>query len=722
MNYVNGNQKIFFDPNSLSLDDQVTLSKQSYSKRKLWMTIIVIGSFLLQMLPYTIVQNLTPTLSSVLFINWLGNNTVLANLILSFGLIIAAFTGPLIGNWLSKTKKPKFIFILGISLSSVGFILFSLGYLISNNGISSNSLNIVITTLVLLILSGISQIGTLIFSTLGINYLISKWFPQSKKGLILGIVFMGGAVGNMWITPLVENLLMNLFLNSSYAIFILFGGLSLIVGIIVCLIIVIDPIPIYESIYLSSIIDKEQLKMDEINKIVVTPHRTFKLIWYKIFIVGFFFLSAGVGTIITQAQETVANGLIELNDGFNRNNSLKILSNITIIYGFGCLLGNPIGGFLNDKIGIKKSFFIGFILELIAAFSMLFSPLAPHILPYVWGITAGLGIYIFTSSAQYMCSYLFGNKNQTKHLGIVSFPYFLGFGLFLFIDGLIVGKTGLNSSGTEWLNVNNFLGHQISGTWPIVWIICIIILTIGFLMIFVSLIVLHHLGIIFLSKYENTNLNKLIRKKYGLFLWIARFFGLYMSKDITESKYWQKILKKAQLDNNKFRYDFSMKIEDKIYKNKFKLIADIEQKIKNKFSKKNKELTSNHIKSHKILFYQNLSRHKLDKYLNKVSSKDLKNKNNLQKFYFQNKVSKKISNYKKLETKPIDELQNKILANDKKLNEKIKQLEISKQRINEDYEAAKKFYRNRARYLNNLLIKHLEEDKAFKFDHKYYHK
>ena len=101
---------------------------------------------------------------------------------------------------------------------------------------------------------------------------------------------------------------------------------------------------------------------------------------------------------------------------------------------------------------------------------------------------------------------------------------------------------------------------------------------------------------------------------------------------------------------------------------------------------------------------------------------DISEKNNLKKFYFQNKVNKKILGFKELETKPFDQMQSKIEVNENKLNEILLEINISRTQINNDYENSKKFYKNRIRYLNDLIIKYLEEDKLFKFEHRYYHK
>ncbi|WP_027124249.1 MFS transporter [Mycoplasmoides pirum] len=714
-------QKIFFDPSRISSSEQIVLSKQSIKKRKLWLSLIIIGGFLLQMLPYAIVQNLLPTLSSILFIKWIDNSAFLANLIISVGMIVAALVSPFLANWINKSKYSKWIMILGVSISSIGFMLFGLGSVITNNGLDNSTSTISITLIILLVLSMATQIGTIIFSTLGINYLVSKWFPQSKKGITLGIIFMGGAVGNIWITPVVKELLSNQFLNTPYAIFLLFGFISLIAGSIVCFVIVKNPIPIYEYKDVV-IVNNDAANTNKVSIDSVTPIRAAKSIWYKFFVIGFFFLTASIGTIITQAQQTVTNGLLELNNGLNRINSLNVLTTMTILYGVGCLFGNFFGGYLNDKIGIQKSFSLGMLLQLIAALSMLFAPLAPNILPYVWGLCAGLGIYVFTSSSQYMCGYLFGSKEQTKHLGIVSFPYFLGFGSFLLINGSIVGKTGLGPNNDSWLNVHNFLGHQISGLWSVVWIICVVTLLVAFVMILKSLSVMHKMGIDGLANYENTIFQKRLNKKYGFQLWFTKkIIGIFY-KNPWESFYWKRVLIKSEKNKLNSTYNELIKTENNLKNEKLIHLLNKEKEKISKYSKKLNYWSSVKIDPKISNYYEYLSEQKLKKLLDKVSKLNTSKLSNIQKYYLNYSINKKILEYKKLHDKKWNEKTEKMNFYMNKINYLQEEFKLSKNKEEIDFQKFKTFYKNRSAYLNNLLISQIELDRNFKLEHKNNHK
>ena len=78
------------------------------------------------------------------------------------------------------------------------------------------------------ILSAVSQVGCIMFSGLGVPFIISHWFPNNGKGKALGIAFSGGSIGNVFLQPITSHLLAASGPSTSY---IIFGLLSLIVGI-----------------------------------------------------------------------------------------------------------------------------------------------------------------------------------------------------------------------------------------------------------------------------------------------------------------------------------------------------------------------------------------------------------------------------------------------------------------------------------------------------------
>lgn len=541
-----------FDPKHLSGNEQLKISKKSKRYRQLWMSIVVLGLFCFQMVPYAITQNLISPISSNLLTKWLEHNIILVNIFLALIFLGIALCGPLAGNWFSRSKKLKHIYIISFLITGISFICFSIGYL------TFTSSNLAGTAIILYIFSLVMGMGISIFSNVGIAQLVNRWFPPSQKGSALGIIFMGGSLGTIIFSPALKAMLAQQWIiDAPYLVFVIFGCLATVLGIFFTLIIVRQPLPIYEldqTVGVKSEITN-QMQNSVVNENVSVAQAKRYPYWY-VLLIGELFLAFSIGMLITQAQQTT-NGLISLSttDGTVHfvdgkvTNSLSndkvnedMVLNITTVYGVSCLLGNSLGGRLNDKIGPFKAFLLGLISMMISGMSILFSPLGPTFLPYLWSIFAGFGIFIFTSMPSYLSGNLFGPKHSAKHLGIFTMFIYGGIFIGLIVAGLVAGKSGFENG--IWDNIHPFLNTFTSGNWLDVWVICVCFLFIGGVLILIAIFQMKKLGIIGINRYYRSSYTKLLEKKHGRFIFALKVAMIFTKRDLSNTDWFKKYLKK----------------------------------------------------------------------------------------------------------------------------------------------------------------------------------
>ncbi len=156
------------------MNQAVSINNNSI-KKKYFMVFICM---FMQAIPFGVAQNIQP-----LFIPYVINNFGFSlagfSLIFTFGAMASAAFSPFLGKLFGKVNI-KVLFIVGTMLSSLGF----LGFGFAN------------TLPQFYILSAISQIGCVLFSGLGVPYVINNWFPKKGRGKALGIAFSGGSIGN----------------------------------------------------------------------------------------------------------------------------------------------------------------------------------------------------------------------------------------------------------------------------------------------------------------------------------------------------------------------------------------------------------------------------------------------------------------------------------------------------------------------------------------------
>jgi len=187
---------------------------QNKSKKFATGWLIVVACMLIQAIPFGVASNIQPQFVSYV-VEEKGFTLAGFSLIFTLGTIVSAVASPFIGMMFNKISA-KTMYLLGAILSGGGFLAFSMCQELWQ----------------FYIVAGIVQVGTSIISSIGIPLLINSWFDDTTKGKALGLAFAGSGLGNIFLQQMTAYSLVNFGSSKSY---LMFGALSLIVGIPVSL-------------------------------------------------------------------------------------------------------------------------------------------------------------------------------------------------------------------------------------------------------------------------------------------------------------------------------------------------------------------------------------------------------------------------------------------------------------------------------------------------------
>lgn len=113
------------------------------------------------------------------------------------------------------------------------------------------------------------------------------------------------------------------------------------------------------------------------------------------------------------------------------------------VFALFCLFGNVIGGALFDKIGTFKTMLISLILQAIAIVALLLAE-NTHGLAFIFSITYGLNVFSYMSAPAFMASDVFGKKESSIKLGIISLFFACGFAFGSTLFGVVVDNFGFS--------------------------------------------------------------------------------------------------------------------------------------------------------------------------------------------------------------------------------------------------------------------------------------
>lgn len=398
-----------------------TLSTNNKINNKKKYFIVFICMFL-QAVPYSIAQNIQPLFVPYV-IKQFGFSLAGFSLIFTCGAIASAIFSPVLGNVFEKVNI-KVLFLVGATLSAVGFIGF---------GFSHNLAQFYA-------LAAMQKVGCLLFSGIGVPYLINNWFPKEGRGKALGIAFSGGSIGNVFLQQITSQMLASRGATYSY---IFFGVLALVCSLPIVMIFV--RLPKAGEVEVVEENEAEEVQTSGFEGLGAKATKQNKYFW--LFSIGYAIIAVSISALSTQ-YATYFTGELGL--------SATLVGTLGSVFAAFCLIGNVSGGALFDKIGTLKTMTISMLLQGVAIVALIFCAKVPA-LAFLFSIAYGLNVYSYMSAPAFMATDVFGKKESSKIFGTISLLFALGYAFGSTLVGMIVDKVGF---GAAWIVM---LGYVVVG-------------------------------------------------------------------------------------------------------------------------------------------------------------------------------------------------------------------------------------------------------------------
>ena len=389
-----------------------TLSTNNKIDNKKKYFIVFICMFL-QTVPYSIAQNIQPLFVPYV-IKQFGFSLAGFSLIFTCGAIASAIFSPVLGNVFEKVNI-KLLFLVGATLSAVGFMGF---------GFSHNLAQFYV-------LAAMQKVGCLLFSGIGVPYLINSWFPKEGRGKALGIAFSGGSIGNVFLQQITSQMLASRGVTYSY---IFFGVLALVCSLPVVMIFV--RLPKAGEVEVVEENEAEEVQTSGFDGLGAKATKQNKYFW--LFSIGYAIIAVSISALSTQ-YATYFTGELGL--------SATLVGTLGSVFAAFCLIGNVSGGALFDKIGTLKTMTISMLLQGVAIVALIFCAKVPA-LAFLFSIAYGLNVYSYMSAPAFMATDVFGKKESSKIFGTISLLFALGYAFGSTLVGMIVDKVGF---GAAWI-------------------------------------------------------------------------------------------------------------------------------------------------------------------------------------------------------------------------------------------------------------------------------
>ena len=389
-----------------------TLSTNNKIDNKKKYFIVFICMFL-QAVPYSIAQNIQPLFVPYV-IKQFGFSLAGFSLIFTCGAIASAIFSPVLGNVFEKVNI-KLLFLVGATLSAVGFMGF---------GFSHNLAQFYV-------LAAMQKVGCLLFSGIGVPYLINSWFPKEGRGKALGIAFSGGSIGNVFLQQITSQMLASRGVTYSY---IFFGVLALVCSLPIVMIFV--RLPKAGEVEVVEENESEEVQTSGFDGLGAKATKKNKYFW--LFSIGYAIIAVSISALSTQ-YATYFTGELGL--------SATLVGTLGSVFAAFCLIGNVSGGALFDKIGTLKTMTISMLLQGVAIVALIFCAKVPA-LAFLFSIAYGLNVYSYMSAPAFMATDVFGKKESSKIFGTISLLFALGYAFGSTLVGMIVDKVGF---GAAWI-------------------------------------------------------------------------------------------------------------------------------------------------------------------------------------------------------------------------------------------------------------------------------
>jgi len=357
--------------------------------------IILAACFIIMAVAFSIVNSI-----SSLFLEPVTKDLGLSissfSLIFTIGAITNSFMSPIIGKLISKVPL-KVIMSIGALLAGGGFFCYAFAKQIW----------------MFYLIAIIVGIGISCLTTIPIATTLTHWF-KDKKGTALGIATSGAGTGSFIWMQIVSRMLMRFSYQATYAI------LGLII-LVVCL-----PLALFiMTIPPDTTIEAKQKEKVAHPKI----HWSHQLI---LFAIGLFLL----GVCISGTKMHIQPYLTTL------NHPLTFNANVGSTQSVFALLGSLIGGYVFDKLSLRKSVLIFVSMALISYICLIFGNFQP--LLFIFAALFGLCLCLPSVLPTYGTSALFGQVHYSMYLGFINMIFTLGGALGPVISGFIADHLTYN--------------------------------------------------------------------------------------------------------------------------------------------------------------------------------------------------------------------------------------------------------------------------------------
>lgn len=318
-------------------------------------------------------------------------------------MVIALFMGKL-----AKKFKIKNIMLVGCVLAGIGYI----GYSYANS------------IYVFYLMSVFSGLGLGMTTLTPLSIIISNWFVE-KRGLALGLTFMGSGVGGMIFNPVANYIILNYGWRQSYLVL----GIIILVTTIPIVLIFMSEKPSDKGLLPYGYENSSKGVLDTSAKGVMLGEAVkTKIFW--IMVVGLILI-----TIIAMGvQMHIASYLTDI--GYSPTFAASVISiNMGVV-----ILGKILLGYIFDKVGCEKGVIFVGLQVFLGVLALLFASKYPAIIVFIicWGIGNCMGTIV----PALITSEIFGKKDYSTIVGVVNAVVLLGAALGSAVTGKLYDMSG----------------------------------------------------------------------------------------------------------------------------------------------------------------------------------------------------------------------------------------------------------------------------------------
>nr|UWI49357.1 MFS transporter [Clostridioides difficile] len=318
-------------------------------------------------------------------------------------MVIALFMGKL-----AKKFKIKNIMLVGCVLAGIGYI----GYSYANS------------IYVFYLMSVFSGLGLGMTTLTPLSIIISNWFVE-KRGLALGLTFMGSGVGGMIFNPVANYIILNYGWRQSYLVL----GIIILVTTIPIVLIFMSEKPSDKGLLPYGYENSSKSVLDTSAKGVMLGEAVkTKIFW--IMVVGLVLI-----TIIAMGvQMHIASYLTDI--GYSPTFAASVISiNMGVV-----ILGKILLGYIFDKVGCEKGVIFVGLQVFLGVLALLFASKYPAIIVFIicWGIGNCMGTIV----PALITSEIFGKKDYSTIVGVVNAVVLLGAALGSAVTGKLYDMSG----------------------------------------------------------------------------------------------------------------------------------------------------------------------------------------------------------------------------------------------------------------------------------------